>query len=90
MQPPTPQPPNGSRSIGTWTEDDDLCLIQLIIQYSFNWELICDALNATRVPVVGEQRTPWECHERWKHNNLTSLSGQVNSGTENGNGCVYK
>lgn len=84
VQPPTPQPPPQvqlqQRVMSAWTEDDDLCLIQLIVQYSFNWDLICDALNATRVPVNGEKRTPWDCHERWKQNNLTSLSGQVNSG----------
>lgn len=81
IQPPTPQAPQrGSRNIGTWTEEDDLCLIQCIVQYSFNWDLICDAFNATRSFINGEKRTPWDCHERWRQNNLTSLSGQINTG----------
>jgi chromatin modification-related protein VID21 len=62
-----------------WSEDDDICLISFIIQYSFNWDLICDALNSVRLPITGKKRTPWECHDRWKRNNLTSLSGQVSS-----------
>ncbi|KAI7861721.1 hypothetical protein BDF14DRAFT_259161 [Spinellus fusiger] len=76
--PSTPQPPSGSRAFSNWNEEDDLCLISLIIQYSFNWGLICDALNSIRAPANGERRTAWECHERWRQNNLTSLSGQVN------------
>ncbi|KAF7724690.1 chromatin modification- protein VID21 [Apophysomyces ossiformis] len=79
QQPPTPQPPSGERSTSAWSEEDDICLISLILQYSFNWELICDAFNTVRTPINGEKRTPWECHEHWKRNNLTSLSGQVNS-----------
>jgi hypothetical protein len=42
--------------------------------------LICDAFNATRSFINGEKRTPWDCHERWRQNNLTSLSGQINTG----------
>lgn len=88
IQPPIPKAPSSSSSSSSnaivasaWSEDDDLCLIQLIIQYSFNWDLICDAFNAIRSSINGEKRTPWDCHERWKQNNLTSLSGQINSGT---------
>lgn len=83
-QPPIPKAPAASTSNSSaapWSEEDDLCLIQLIVQYSFNWDLICDAFNATRSSMNGEKRTPWDCHERWKQNNLTSLSGQINSGT---------
>lgn len=83
-QPPIPKAPastSSTSSTAAWSEEDDLCLIQLIVQYSFNWELICDAFNATRSSINGENRTPWDCHERWKQNNLTSLSGQINSGT---------
>jgi chromatin modification-related protein VID21 len=81
-QPPTPQPPNPAinRHPATWSDDDDVCLITLIVQYSFNWSLICDAFNSIRRPITGEQRTPYECHERWRQNNLTSLSGQINAG----------
>ncbi|CAO3653154.1 unnamed protein product [Mucor fragilis] len=80
QQPSTPQPPSNFQHASThWSEDDDVCLISFIIEYSFNWDLICDALNAVRVPLTGERRTPWECHDRWKRNNLTSLSGQVSS-----------
>lgn len=79
-QPPTPTTPGDPKNIGIWTEDDDLCLIQLIVQYSFNWSLITDAFNSIRVPVTGEHRTPWQLHERWRQNNLTSLSGQVSPG----------
>ncbi|KAI9284069.1 hypothetical protein BC943DRAFT_353222 [Umbelopsis sp. AD052] len=80
-QPPTPQPPNPAinRHPATWSDDDDVCLITLIVQYSFNWSLICDAFNSIRRPITGEQRTPYECHERWRQNNLTSLSGQINA-----------
>ena len=85
VQPPIPKAPSYSSSsnaiaASAWSEDDDLCLIQLIVQYSFNWDLICDAFNATRSSINGEKRTSWDCHERWKQNNLTSLSGQINSG----------
>lgn len=85
-QPPIPKAPaltssNSGSSSASWSEEDDLCLIQLILQYSFNWELICDAFNTTRSSINGENKTPWDCHERWKQNNLTSLSGQINSGT---------
>lgn len=81
-QPPTPQPPNPAinRHPPTWSDEDDVCLITLIVQYSFNWSLICDAFNSIRRPITGEQRTAYECHERWRQNNLTSLSGQVNAG----------
>jgi len=80
-QPPTPQQPNPAinRHPAAWSDDDDVCLIALIVQYSFNWSLICDAFNSIRRPITGEQRTPYECHERWRQNNLTSLSGQVNA-----------
>ncbi|KAI8137829.1 hypothetical protein BJV82DRAFT_583318 [Fennellomyces sp. T-0311] len=76
-QPPTPKAPSNPQPGNVWSEDDDLCLIQMILQYSFNWNLIADAFNAIRLPKTGEARTPWQCHERWKQNNLTSLSGQV-------------
>ncbi|KAI8885523.1 hypothetical protein K501DRAFT_284231 [Backusella circina FSU 941] len=79
QQPSTPQAPTHPHLAHHWSEDDDVCLISFIIQYSFNWDLICDALNSVRFPLTGEKRTPWECHERWKRNNLTSLSGQVNN-----------
>ncbi|KAI8344610.1 hypothetical protein BC941DRAFT_13442 [Chlamydoabsidia padenii] len=77
--PPTPQaPPSGARPPSIWTEEDELCLISLIAQFSFNWELICDAFNSIRAPVAVEKRTPWELHERWRQKNLTTLSGQIN------------
>jgi hypothetical protein len=77
--PPTPKAPSfGTRPPGIWTEDDDLCLISLIVQFSFNWELICDAFNSIRAPMAVEKRTPWELHEHWRQNNLTTVSGQVN------------
>ncbi|KAI8996840.1 hypothetical protein BDB01DRAFT_830488 [Pilobolus umbonatus] len=78
-QPAIPPQPATIKQDSNWTEDDDLCLIQLIVQYSFNWDIICDILNSIRIPITGEKRTPWECHERWRQNNLTSLSGQVNA-----------
>ncbi|RCH79783.1 chromatin modification- protein VID21, partial [Rhizopus stolonifer] len=77
QQPVPPQPSHRSSHSGHWSEDDDVCLITFIIQYSFNWELIADAFNAARLSITGEKRTPWECYERWRRNNLTSLSGQV-------------
>ncbi|KAI8089856.1 uncharacterized protein BX664DRAFT_315017 [Halteromyces radiatus] len=78
LQPSTP-PVSHTHAPNTWSEDDDVCLIKLILQYSFNWDLICDTLNADRLPISGLRRTPWECHERWRLSNLTSLSGQINS-----------
>lgn len=49
------------------------------MQFGFNWELITDTFNAARTPFTGVTRSSWECHERWKQNNLTTLSGQVSS-----------
>lgn len=81
VQPSTPQqPPTIKQQSIPWTEDDDVCLIQQILQYSFNWELIADALNQIRVPITEEKRSSFECHQRWQEQNLTTLSGQVNSG----------
>jgi hypothetical protein len=80
IQPAVPVPTRVGIVSGVWSEEDDLCLIQLIVQFSFNWDLICDAFNAIRTPVTGEKRRPFDCHERWMHNNLTSLSGQINPG----------
>ncbi|CAO3597127.1 unnamed protein product [Absidia cylindrospora] len=85
--PPSPSPypypsvlssGSGVRSYDHWTEDDDLCLISLIMQFSFNWDLICNAFNSIRAPLVSGKRTPWELYEHWRQNNLTTLSGEVN------------
>jgi hypothetical protein len=82
VQPPTPKQPVASSSQHSppWSDEDDLTLIQIITLYSFNWELIADHFNQMRQPMTGEKRSPWECHQRWKSNNLTNLTGQVNTG----------
>ncbi|KAI9310322.1 hypothetical protein BX666DRAFT_1280241 [Dichotomocladium elegans] len=80
-QPRAPHQPDMPRSSATgWTEDDDLCLISLILQYGFNWDLITDAFNSIRGSITGTTRASWECYERWKQNNLTTVSGQVSQG----------
>lgn len=89
VQPPTPKQSPETQPASSWTEEDDLCLIQMILQYSFNWNLVTDAFNAIRLPKTGERRTAWQCHERWKQNNLTSLSGQVSPGKLK-NGWLFK
>lgn len=79
-QPRSPAQPEMPTQTSTWSEDDDAYLIQLILQLGFNWELLCDAFNASRSSISGISRRPWELYERWKQNNLTTLSGQVNAG----------
>ncbi|ORX48007.1 hypothetical protein DM01DRAFT_141825 [Hesseltinella vesiculosa] len=77
-QPPVPKQAF-CHPLSTWSDDDDICLIKLIHDYSFNWTLICDTLNAHRLPISGLKRTAWECYTRWKQRNLVSLTGQVNA-----------
>lgn len=79
-QPRSPAQPVAPVQTSTWSEDDDVYLIQLILQLGFNWDLICDAFNSARSSISGTERRPWELYERWKQNNLTTLSGQVNAG----------
>lgn len=79
VQPRAPPQPGSPRQSSGWTEEDDLCLINQIMQFGFNWELITDTFNAARHPFTGVTRASWECYERWKHNNLTTLSGRVSS-----------
>ncbi|KAI8977108.1 hypothetical protein BDF20DRAFT_913480 [Mycotypha africana] len=80
QQPTAPKTPKDAQpSSVPWSEEDDLCLIPLIAEFSFNWDLICDAFNSARYPMTGYKRTAWECHERWRRKNLTNLFGQVNN-----------
>ncbi|ORZ19571.1 hypothetical protein BCR42DRAFT_435431 [Absidia repens] len=53
------------------------------MQFSFNWDLICNVFNSIRTPLVGGKRTPWELYELRRGKNLTTLSGQVNQGYAN-------
>lgn len=79
-QPGVPQSTN-RKSEFAWSEEDDICLIQLIQEYHFNWDLVCDGINALRGHFTKVDRTPRECYERWKDGNLTSVTGQINPST---------
>lgn len=81
LHPSQPEPPVNREYLPSpqWTEEDDVCLISCILQYSFNWELVADSLNSVRLPITGEKKTPFDCHERWRRQGLTSVTGQVST-----------
>ncbi|RCH78696.1 chromatin modification- protein VID21, partial [Rhizopus stolonifer] len=81
LLPVQPEPPLNREYLSPpqWSEEDDICLISCILQFSFNWELVADSLNSVRLPVTGEKKTSFDCHERWRRQGLTSVTGQVSN-----------
>ena len=49
-----------------WTPAEDALLRHAVERYPFNWSLIADMFNSSRVTISTDKRTPWECLERWK------------------------
>ncbi|KAH9951965.1 hypothetical protein B0H21DRAFT_829688 [Amylocystis lapponica] len=62
---PAPPKEGRKRVEHTWTVSDDLLLKHLAERYPNNWSLIADAYNSSKVTIVTDKRSPWDCFERW-------------------------
>ncbi|WVO13268.1 hypothetical protein L204_100881 [Cryptococcus depauperatus] len=51
-----------------WSSEEDECLLRLVSQFPFNWDLIADAFNTEMVFISVERRNAYECWERWYYN----------------------
>nr|VWO98692.1 RNA pyrophosphohydrolase (EC ((Di)nucleoside polyphosphate hydrolase) [Ganoderma boninense] len=49
-----------------WTPAEDALLKQAVERYPYNWHLIADSFNSSRVTISTDKRSFWECMERWK------------------------
>ena len=49
-----------------WTPAEDALLKQAVEKYPYNWHLIADSFNSSRVTISTDKRSFWECMERWK------------------------
>lgn len=49
-----------------WSVNDDTLLKSLIDRYPYNWQLISESFNATRVTTPTDKRTARDCFERWR------------------------
>ncbi|PIL24170.1 transcription factor [Ganoderma sinense ZZ0214-1] len=49
-----------------WTPAEDALLKQAVEKYPYNWHLIADSFNSSRVTISTDKRSVWECMERWK------------------------
>lgn len=49
-----------------WSANDDMLLKSLIDRYPYNWQLISESFNATRVTTPTDKRTARDCFERWR------------------------
>ncbi|KAF9453258.1 hypothetical protein P691DRAFT_771618 [Macrolepiota fuliginosa MF-IS2] len=49
-----------------WSANDDTLLKSLIDRYPYNWQLISESFNATRVTTPTDKRTARDCFERWR------------------------
>ncbi|KAI0748317.1 hypothetical protein C8Q80DRAFT_731689 [Daedaleopsis nitida] len=49
-----------------WTPVEDALLKQAVERYPYNWSLIAEAFNSSRVTISTDRRTGWECLERWR------------------------
>ncbi|KXN85496.1 Chromatin modification-related protein EAF1 [Leucoagaricus sp. SymC.cos] len=49
-----------------WSVNDDTLLKTLIDRYPYNWQLISESFNATRVTTLTDKRTARDCFERWR------------------------
>ncbi|KAI1794548.1 hypothetical protein LXA43DRAFT_995526 [Ganoderma leucocontextum] len=68
-----PPPPRDVRKrnaehgdVVAWTPAEDALLKQAVEKYPYNWHLIADAFNSSRVTIPTDKRSPWECLERWR------------------------
>ncbi|KAK2467018.1 hypothetical protein APHAL10511_001276 [Amanita phalloides] len=49
-----------------WTTNDDALLKSCIDKYPYNWYLIAECFNASRVTISTDKRTPRDCLDRWR------------------------
>ena len=61
----------------TWTPADDALLKQAVERYPYNWNLIADAFNSSRVTVPTDKRTAWDCLERWREKFSAAARGDA-------------
>ena len=50
----------------TWTPEEDALLKKFVEKYPYNWVLIAEGFNVSKVTIPLERRTAMECYERWK------------------------
>ncbi len=65
-----------------WTPAEDALLKQAVEKYAYNWNLIADMFNSSRVTISTDKRTAWECLERWKEK--FSAQARAEATEENG------
>lgn len=49
-----------------WSPNDDALLKSCIDKYPYNWYLIAECFNASRVTISTDKRSPRDCLERWR------------------------
>jgi chromatin modification-related protein VID21 len=50
-----------------WEENEDAVLHELVQDYPYNWTLISDLFNSSRITISTDERSPWDCYDRWNH-----------------------
>jgi chromatin modification-related protein VID21 len=58
--------PRRKPSDHTWSPNDDALLKSFIDKYPYNWYLIAECFNASRVTISMDKRSPRDCLERWR------------------------
>src|SRR5258707_14417503 len=48
-----------------WVPEDDTLLKSLVNQLGFNWHIIADVFNSSRLTIDTDQRLPWDVWQRW-------------------------
>lgn len=79
-----PPPPRDVRKRGAdhgdavvWTPAEDALLRQAVEKYPYNWHLIADSFNSSRVTISTDKRSFWECLERWKEKFSAAARGDA-------------
>ncbi|KAF8350819.1 hypothetical protein F5887DRAFT_941061 [Amanita rubescens] len=58
--------PRRKSSDYVWSPNDDALLKSCIDKYPYNWYLIAECFNASRVTISTDKRSPRDCLERWR------------------------
>jgi chromatin modification-related protein VID21 len=57
--------PDSPRPVGSWTSDEEDALWNLAKTFSYNWQLITETINATRLGNGKVLRTEWCCFNKY-------------------------
>jgi len=76
-----------------WEENEDAVLHELVQDYSYNWTLIADLFNSSRITISTDERSPWDCYDRWNHkfgpaSKEAEATGAITAGAEGAKSAI--